>query len=321
MTGLLARLAARAAGEAPVAGPRIPSRFEALPEEIGLPEPAAAADAGAHGEAAGPVQPSGAQGMPLSSAPMPPTPLVIPVSPAAPIEAAPIVTPSLAVAPAAGAMPVAAAPLPAAAVQRREMSAAPLAAESAAATSPVVPDAAVQSGTELSVAPLWIEVPGTPFSATRPRSASANPFTPSAPDPAPLQRADPALEPRRTAPAQRPAIVTPAPAMALEGPSATAARADPAAPAASPVPAHQQTSAATPAVFTPEISRVVPRPPVILPLPSAPAPPPEAAAPPVVEIHIGHIEVRAAAAPVAPAPPPASAKLSLDAFLAQGNDR
>ncbi|APZ97709.1 hypothetical protein BWQ93_03815 [Sphingopyxis sp. QXT-31] len=51
------------------------------------------------------------------------------------------------------------------------------------------------------------------------------------------------------------------------------------------------------------------------------SPPAAAAPPPVVEIHIGHIEVRAAAAPVAPAPPPASARLSLDAFLAQGNGR
>lgn len=42
MTGLLARMAARAAGEVPLAAPRIPSRFEPFAEELGLPEPAQA---------------------------------------------------------------------------------------------------------------------------------------------------------------------------------------------------------------------------------------------------------------------------------------
>lgn len=42
MTGLLARMAARAVGEVPLAAPRIPSRFEPLAEELGLPQPAQA---------------------------------------------------------------------------------------------------------------------------------------------------------------------------------------------------------------------------------------------------------------------------------------
>ncbi|HZG33855.1 MAG TPA: hypothetical protein VEZ59_11310, partial [Sphingopyxis sp.] len=45
MTGWLARLAARTAGDTPVAAPRIPSRFEPLPEEMGLPAPVAVRDA------------------------------------------------------------------------------------------------------------------------------------------------------------------------------------------------------------------------------------------------------------------------------------
>ncbi|QNO27580.1 hypothetical protein EEB18_000845 [Sphingopyxis sp. OPL5] len=44
MTGLLARMAARATGEMPVAAPRIPTRFEPLPEDRGLPQPASAPD-------------------------------------------------------------------------------------------------------------------------------------------------------------------------------------------------------------------------------------------------------------------------------------
>lgn len=315
MTGLLARMAARAAGEAPVAAPRIPTRFEPLPEEMGLPEPAMAADGGNHGEAPAPVAPPTAQPMPAPSAPMPPTPHAAPAFPVAPVATAPAAMP-----PRAPALP-AAAPLPAPAVQRREMLAPSRAAEGAAATSSAAADAAAHPEVKPPAASLRIEVPGATRTAARSRRAGAAPLAPAAVEPTPLGNADPAHEPRRAAPFLRAKPAAPAAPGAPETASAPAAPIEPTALSSSPAAVREPVAAATSTVFAPETSRAVPRAPVMPSLHPAPPPPATAAAPPVVEIHIGSIEVRAAAALAPPAPPSASAGLSLDAFLAQGNGR
>ena len=199
MTGLLARMAARATGEMPVAAPRIPTRFEPLPEDRGLPQPASAPD-----EAPGPpTLPSSAAIQPISPMAAPAPASVPPAATAA--ESVPLTPASMPAATSPATIPAApiATPAPAAAVQRR---AAPAPAPHASGPPPAPADAprpvAGKALPAVETAPLPDEH-ARPRAAVRVGSTTIKPpvspeMQPSPPDAAPS--ADPIYAENRLAP-------------------------------------------------------------------------------------------------------------------------
>jgi hypothetical protein len=310
MTDLLTRTAARAAGETPVAAPRIPSRFEPLPEELGLPEPVVPEPAEA-------VPPAPAAA-PMVSATRPQGRSLVAIASADPPVTTPplsTVAPSLSPATVAASVTVAAsaaAPSSAAAVQRREThslagppvqaesvpmaiaapsadAAAPDRAEAPAAamvTESRAPPAARSSrDAERPVAPIEVSAHQIVASPEYPgEAAAANVMTavvqPSTATPPLAKIAEPV---RTTGLGPPPDAVVPATTFrAVEG--------------RRPAPHTVAASA-----FQPAMAR-------------SPVAPPR----PVIEIHIGSIEVRAASAPAPPAARTAPASTSLDTFLSRG---
>lgn len=306
MTGLLARMAARATGEMPVAAPRIPTRFEPLPEDRGLPQPASVPDA-APGP---PTLPSPAAIQPIAPMAAPAPASVPPAAMAA--ESVPLTSASMPAAASPATIPAApiATPAPAAALQRR---AAP--APDASGAPPAPADAprpvAGEALPAVETAPLPDEH-ARPRAAVRVGSTTIKPpvspeMQPSPPDAAPS--ADPIYAENRLAPpAAALSDAVPPPSVAPTEQTATALH-------DAPEPANR--------IVPIEATRPTDRAPTLPTHPAVPhaAPPPPAAAPPVVEIHIGSVEVRAAPLAAAPAAPPAPTSTSLDAFLAQGRGR
>lgn len=307
MTGLLARMAARATGEMPVAAPRIPTRFEPLPEELGLPQPAPAP----HEAPVPPTLPSPAAIRPIPPSVAAPAPMPVPPTGMA-AESVPLTPASMPAAASPAAIPAApiATPAPAAAVQRR---AAP--APHASGPPPAPADAPRPVAGEALPAVETARLPdehARPRAAVRVGSTTIKPpvspeMQPSPPDAAPS--ADPIYAENRLAP----------PAAALSD----AVPPPPVAPAEQTATSLHDAPGPANRIVPIEATRPTDRAPTLPTHPAVPhaAPPPPAAAPPVVEIHIGSVEVRAAPLAAAPAAPSAPTSTSLDAFLAQGRGR
>jgi len=306
VTGLLARMAARATGEMPVAAPRIPTRFEPLPEDRGLPQPASAPD-----EAPGPPPPPSPAGIQSIAPRAAPAPASVPPAAMA-AESVPLTPASMPAAASPAAIPAApiATPAPAAAVQRR---AAP--APHASGPSPAPADAPRPVAGEALPA---VETAPLPDEHARPRAAvrvgNTTMTPPASPEmqPSPVDAApsvDPIYAENR--------LVPPAAALsdAVPPPSVAPAEQTPTVPQD----AHEPVNRIVPI----EASRPADRAPALPTHPAVPraASPAPVAAPPVVEIHIGSVEVRAAPLAAAPAAPSAPTSTSLDAFLAQGRGR
>lgn len=330
MSGLFDRLAQRVAGDPPgLAWPRVPTRFEPLPEESGLAEP----QPGAFADDMTPLPDTPA----VSPAPAPTAPAALLPKAADPVHAS-LLAAAHDVAPAARPTDIAgtalaaiAASVPpagqAAVVQRRAADAAvvpngglapaPVAATPSSVASldagsqpPGVPAAMPPAGAAPAPAPMTERVAAAEVAPLRPLSEPA-PARAGAILPGRARSAGP-TEPRAEARAPHAAgsagaADAPAPVASGTGPkqvevvrTETVSAERGAQPAASGTPravAHN----ATYAVSYPT------------PVPSAPTP---ATAPPIVEVHIGSVEIRAAPLPALPAAPPGPAARSLDDFLA-----
>lgn len=319
MTGLLARLAARSAGETPVVTPRIPSRFEPLPEEMGLAEP---------------VLPS-AEPDPALAAPLPPaeSPVIAAQPPRdralaaiASSELAPgAARPSAAVPPrSANATIAASAPVPAPLVRRREAQPAaaspprsePIKTAAAAAGSvtapPVLPGRVEQaapaaSGPTGAAAAAQSVVPAGGGDHDVPRTDAPRVVDLTEAFTAPSHPNEPSHAAAAVTAKSMPATAQPSPERVEEPPADPAAGAEP-----------EDAAVSGGMTRRVESRRPPPRTIVVPEFQSSPARAPVVPAAPVIEIHIGSVEVRAASAPAAVAPRPGPAPTSLDAFLSRG---
>lgn len=318
MSGFLQRLSQRAAGQAPLAAPRVPTRYEALPEEqdAGL---AAGIDVGPMmAEAAGDdmidaapapsVAPatalparSAAPAPPTPAAPQPPGPVAAPAALSEPVPPPP--SPSLATAsPMAGMTSAAAAPI---APQRRAQPA-QNAATTGNAGQRAIPDTASALTAASSAEAGRVAAP-----SLRPEPSALSPTPSDAPRPddsmarTPSAAGNPAASPARTpapslAPQPRPAMAPAASETAGNGPRKLS-------------PLDQRQAVRLEAETQPRSPRADPPAQTAIPLARAKTPP---APPPVIEISIGTVEIRAAPPPQQPLAAPAPAGRTLDAYLA-----